>query len=575
MRANEDVAAALARLVDLTKLEDGSAQSFRTRAYERAVEAIRVLPEDIADLDDKQLKAIDGVGDSTAKKIREFLDTGHIEKLDELAARYPDEFVAMLRVPGVGPKTAVTLRDELGVASIEQLRAAVEAQQVRELPGLGAKTEEKIGRAIERLGLAGKEHRIPIGPALRLANRLVAEIEQVDGVVEVIPCGSLRRFRDSIADIDLLVISADPAPVVDRFVAQGEKIKAGGGGASITAGELQVDLRVVPPEQRGSAALYFTGSKAHNIALRQRAISRGWLLNEYGLLDGDTVVASETEEGIYRALDLDYIPPELREDNGEIEAAESGSLPDLVSVDDIRGDLHVHSTWSGDGRSTLEEMVAAAAGRGLEYIAIAEHGEDLAINGLSRERVLEEREVIDGLRAEFPDLTILHGAELNIGPGGGVDYDADFLSGYDWCVASVHSHFDLSATEQTDRVVTAMANPAVRAIGHLTGRRLGHRPGIDLDFDAVLDAAAETGTALEVNCHIDRLDVPSDLLLRARERDDIVYVISTDAHHTTEFANIEWGVRTARRGWVERARVANTWPLTDFQAWVALRTQGW
>lgn len=567
MRANEDVAAALARLVVLTKLEDGSAQSFRTRAYERAADAIRVLPGDISGMDEAELREIEGVGESTAKKIAEFLETGRMEALDRLSAKYPKDFVAMLTVPGVGPRTAITLRDELGVESIDQLREAVDAKQVRELRGLGAKTEEKIGRAIERLGLAGKDRRLPIGTGLRAADRLVSSISEVDGVTAVQPCGSIRRFRDTIADIDLLVVADDPAPVIERFVGEGEPIRAGQGAASITVGELQVDLRVVPVEQFGSASLYFTGSKAHNIALRSRAIARGWLLNEYGLFDGDTVIASATEADVYRALDLDYITPELREDTGEIEAAAQGTLPDLVTVEEIRGDLHVHSTWSGDGRSSLEDMIEAAAERGLEYVAITEHGEDLAINGLSREKVMEEGARLDELRTQYPALTILHGAELNIDPDGGVDYDPEFLTGFDWCVASVHSHFDLPEARQTERIMAAMANPAVGAIGHLTGRRLGRRPGIELDFDAVLDAAAATGTALEINSHIDRLDVPADLLLRARDRDDVVFTVSTDAHHTTEFANIDWGIRNARRGWVEGSRVANTWPVDRFLAW--------
>ncbi len=571
MRSNDQVAAALARLALLTQLEEGSPQSFRTRAYERAVDAVRLLPEDVSALGVPELRAIDGVGDSTARKIREFVDTGHIQVLDELSAKYPERFVAILQVPGVGPRTAITLRDELGIESVDQLRDAVTAQRLRELPGFGAKTEEKIGRAIDRLGLAGKDRRLPIGKALRVAEAIVDRLASVDGVTAVRYCGSLRRFRDTIADIDVLVVAEKSDPIVEAFVADlsvRETLGAGAGGASVTTDDMQIDLRVVPLDQFGSASLYFTGSKAHNIALRQRAIDRGWLLNEYGLMDGDTVVASATEEEIYRALDLDFISPELREDVGEIEAAAEGSLPDLVRIEDIRGDLHVHSTWSGDGRSSLEDMIAAAAARGLEYIAITEHGEDLSINGLSQETVIEERAQIEEIRARYPDLVILHGAELNIGRDGDVDYDAEFLTEFDWCVASVHSHFDLPSARQTDRVIKAVANPAINVIGHLTGRRIGRRPGIEIDFDAVLDAVADTGTALEINSHIDRLDVPADLLMRARHREDVVFTISTDAHDTTEFANIKWGVSNSRRGWVERSRVVNTLPRSDFLSWL-------
>ena len=556
MRANDEVAALLTRLMVLTQLEDGSAQSFRTRAYERAANGVRMHPEDVSELSLSELKAIDGIGDSTARKIREYIDTGHLAVYDELSAKYPDEFVAMLQVPGVGPRTAIMLRERLGVESVDQLKAAIAAEQLRELPGLGEKTEVKIGRAIDKLGLAGKNRRVPIARALRIAEGLVARVSTIDGVSDVRYCGSLRRFRDTAADIDILVVGSDVESAVEEAV-------------SDARATIQVDVRVVAPEQYGSALLYFTGSKAHNIALRQRAIARGWLLNEYGLLADDAVVASETEEAIYGALGLDFIPPELREDNGEIEAAAEGALPDLVSVDDLRGDLHVHSTWSGDGRSGLEDMVAAAADHGLEYVAITEHGEDLSINGLSREKVLEERGRIEALRPRYPGLNILHGAELNIDPDGGVDYDAAFLEDFDWCVASVHSHFDLPADQQTERILTAMANPAVSVIGHLTGRRIGKRPGIELDFDAVLDGAATSGTALEINSHIDRLDVPADLLIRARNRHDVLYTISTDSHDVTEFVKSRWGVQNARRGWVERSQVVNTWPAAEFLSWAA------
>jgi DNA polymerase (family X) len=574
MRANDEVAAALVRLMRLQQLEDGSAQSFRTRAYERAADGVRMYPRDVSTLTMKELTAIDGVGQSTAQKIRELIDTGHITVLDELSAKYPPDFVALLQVPGVGPATAVMLRDRLGVETVDQLKEAVDSQQLRELPGMGARTEEKIGKAIEQLGLAGKERRVPIAVALGVADRLVGRVRALDGVETVRYCGSLRRFRDTIADIDLLVVADDPPSVVEGFTEDAtETIKAGAGGASIRSDELQVDLRIVAADQFGSASLYFTGSKAHNIALRQRAIASGWLLNEYGLMEGDTVIASRTEEDVYRALGLDFIPPELREDTGEIELAAEHALPDLVTVEDLRGDLHVHSTWSGDGRSSLEDMIGAASERGLEYVAITEHGEDLSINGLSRDKVLEERGRIEELRAEHPELTILHGAELNIDPDGNVDYDPGFLAGFDWCDASVHSHFDLPAERQTMRILAAMANPAVDAIGHLTGRRIGRRPGIELDFDAILDGAAATGTALEINSHIDRLDVPADLLIRARDRDDVVYTISTDAHDVTEFAKARWGVQNARRGWVERSRVLNTLPAEQFLARLA-RTHG-
>lgn len=572
-RHNEEVARLLQEYAELLKIEEGGPQAFRVRAYERATAAVRLLETDVDDMTVTELQGVDGIGRSSAAKIREYLDTGKIDSLDELRGKYPPEFVELTRIPGLGPKTVVQLRDTLGIESVEHLRAAIEAQQLRDLPGLGVKSEEKIARAIERLGLFGKERRIPIIQALPVAIEIVNALEPMSEVRHVQYCGSLRRFRDTIGDVDILVASNEPAPVMQAFVDLPVVDDVIGHGETkssmVTRQGLQVDLRVVAPAQYGAATLYFTGSKAHNIALRQRAIERGWILNEYALAEAETedVVASRTEKAIYQALDLPYIPPELREDAGELQAADEGRLPRLVDVSHIRGDLHVHSTWSGDGRSDLADMVDAAAERGLEYIAITEHGEDLAINGLSRDQVVLERAEIETLRASHPDLRILHGAELNIAPDGTVDYDADFLAGFDWCVASVHSHFDLDQATQTKRVLRAIANPAVNAIGHLTGRRIGKRPGIELDVDAVFEAAAATDTAIEINCHLDRLDVSSDNLLRARHVDGLRFVISTDSHDTREFANIAWGVHNARRGWVERKDVVNTWPTDRFLAW--------
>lgn len=572
-RINEDVAVLLSELATLTKLEDGSAQSFRVRAYERAVDAVRSLAESVSEMQAGELKAVEGIGGSTADKIREYVDTGKIEKLERLRAAYPPDLVELMRIPGMGPKTVILVRDRLGVRNVADLRAAIAEERLRALPGMGAKTEEKIAHAIERLGLHGKERRTPIIDVLPVAEQIVTAMRALPGVVRAEYAGSLRRFRETIGDVDALVAATDPGPVMDAFVslpivadvlARGDTKSA-----VLTASGLQVDLRVVAPDAFGAALLYFTGSKTHNIQLRQRAIERGSMLNEYGLFTGDDLVASETEESVYAALGLPWIAPTLREGIGEISAAESGALPDLVEVEDLRGDLHVHSTWSGDGRSTLEDMLEAAAARGLEYVAITEHGEDLAINGLSREQVVDERAVLDDLRPRFAGMAILHGSELNIGREGGIDYDPEFLAGFDWCVASVHTLFDLPQAEQTRRVIAAMENPAVDVIGHLTGRRIGMRPGIELDLADILDAAAETQTALEINCHLDRLDVPSDMLLQAREHRDVLFTISTDSHHVTEYANARWGVRNAQRGWVEAERVVNTWPWERFAAWSA------
>lgn len=574
---NIEAARLLQELADLLKLEEGSNQSFRVRAYERAVGAVRELPVPVADLTAGQLEAVDGIGKSTARQIREYAETGSMSRLETLRAIYPPELVELTRIPGLGPKSVILLREKLGVESVADLKVAIEEQKVRELPGMGKQSEEKIATAIDRLGLHGKDRRTPIIRALPIAMHLVDKLGEHPAVHRIEYCGSLRRFRETIGDIDILIASNDAAPVMDQFVSEPSVREVLGHGETkssvLTDAGLQVDLRVVKPSQFGAALLYFTGSKDHNIELRQRAIERGWLLNEYALSDAESsrVVASRTEKAIYDALDLRFIPPEMREGLGEIRESESGTLPRRVGVADIRGDLHVHSDWSGDGRSTLADMVRAAADRGLEYLAITEHGEDLAINGLSPDRVRAERQVLSGLQAEHPEMAILHGVELNIDADGGLDYDLDFLLEFDWCVASVHSYFDLPAEEQTRRLVRVIENPAVNAIGHLTGRRIGRRPGIEIDVEAVLEAAAATGTAIEINCHLDRLDAPAEILRRARTMTDVRFVVSTDAHHTSELRNVQWGVRQARRGGVDRRRIANTWPKTRFLEWVAAK----
>jgi DNA polymerase (family 10) len=573
-RSNDAVVRKLDELVELMKLEEGSPQAFRVRAYEKAVGAVRDLTMDVATLSAAELQKLEGIGKSTAAKIREYLDTGTIATLDALRDKYPPALVELTRIPGMGPKTVLLLRDRLGVESLEQLQAALAEEKLRDLPGLGAKTEEKIARAIERLGLHGKERRTPIAEALPLAARLVATLGDLPDVKRIEYCGSLRRFRETIGDIDIIIAATRPEPIMDAFVGLDEVDEVLGHGETkssvVMEGGIQVDLRVVAPAEFGAAILYFTGSKQHNIELRQRAIDRGWILNEYALADAETedTVASRTEKAVYDSLGLRLIPPELREGVGEIEAAETGALPRSLTVADIRGDLHVHSLWSGDGRSELAEMVAAVSHRGLEYVAITEHGEDLAINGLSRDQVRAERKELTKLRRTYPELTILHGAELNIAPDGSLDYDHEFLMEFDFCVASVHSHFDLPRAEQTARVVRAMQHPAVNVIGHLTGRMIGRRPGIELDHDAVFDAAAATGAAIEVNGHLDRLDCPPDVARRFRDRSDVAFALSTDAHHVNELRNMEWAVRAARRGWIDKRRVVNTWPRAKFLSWV-------
>jgi DNA polymerase (family 10) len=583
MASNADIAAMLDDLIRLTILEEESPQSFKVRGYEKAKLGIEAHGDDITQLSEAQLTKISGVGKSTASKIREFLETGTVEKLEKLRAEYPPEFAELAKIPGLGPKTLKLVRSELGVQNLEDLRAAIAQQKLRSLPRMGATSEAKIARAIERLGLTGKDRRTPIAEALPLARRLVEDLEAVPEVSDVQYCGSLRRMSETVGDIDITVASDEPAAVREAVLAHpevSEVVLTGDTKTSfLTAKGLQVDVRVVEPAQFGAATMYFTGSKAHNIALRQRAMGRGWLLNEYGLLDGDRVVASKTEQAIYEALDLAYIPPPMREDTGEVQAArtdvdpeddEHAGLPDLVQLSHIKGDLHYHTDRSGDGRSPLADMVAVAAARGYQYLAITDHGEDLAINGSTAEEMLDHREKIRALQDDYPDMTILWGCELNIGPDGGLDYDHEFRALFDYTVASVHSHFDQPVADQTARLVRAIEDPTVNSIGHLTGRYIGRRPGIELDVDKVLDALLANDVALEINGALDRLDAASDVVRRAVDR-EVKLVINTDSHHTSELGRMEYGILTAQRGWTPRELVVNTWPREKLLSWAASR----
>ncbi len=562
----------LREMRELTTLDEGSPQAFRVRAYENALRGVETMTGDIETMSESALTKLDGVGKSTAKKIREYLTSGRVEKLEKLREKWPPGVVELTQVPGLGPKAVTKLRKELGIESMAALREALAGQKIRALAGFGEKTEKKLLKAIERLGLGG-DKRTSIAKALPLAQRLVAELDTLPQVQRARYCGSLRRFRETIGDLDIVVASEDAKPImrwlvehalVDDVLVHGDKK------TSVTTRKgLQIDLRVVAAHQFGAATLYFTGSKAHNIKLRQRAMDRGWLLNEYALeeADGGKVIASETEEEIYEALGLPWIPEVLREDNGEIERALDGTLPGGIALDELNGDLHVHTDLSGDGRSSLEDMVEAAKERGYTFLAITEHAEDLPLQGVKRDALLEQRARIQAMQGKLGDtMTLLHGVELNIDGDGNLDYDADFRRAFDWCLASVHTQFDLPKERQTARILKAMADPSVNMIGHLTARTIGKRPGIELDIDAVLDAAEKHRCALEINSGLPRLDVSVDILRRARER-DVTFVMTSDAHHTSELDRMQWGVQHALRGWTRKDRVANTWTRDRFVAW--------
>jgi DNA polymerase (family 10) len=566
----QDVLDMLHELAELTMLDENDPQSFRVRAYESASHAIEAQATDLGRLSDKDLQKIQGIGKSTAAKIRELVEGGRVAKLEGLRAKHPASVVALLRIQGLGPKAVNRLRAELGVQSIGDLHKALADHKLRELKGFGEKSEDKIAHALARLEEQGSLARTPISVALPLAERIVARMLEVPGVSHASYCGSLRRFSETIGDIDVVVAAKDAAPVMESLASMNVVDRVLGRGEAktsvVTRRGTQIDLRVVATHQLGAARLYFTGSKGHNIKLRTRALARGWTLNEYALseLEGGKVVASETEEQIYAALGLPWIPPVLREDAGEIEAAERGALPKPIG--ELRGDFHVHTSVSGDGRSSLEEVVDAAKARGYRVLAITDHAEG-TLSGVGREALLEQRAAMRALQKKLgKSLSLLHGVELNIGTAGELDYDGEFRALFDWCLASVHDHFDLDRAAQTARIVKAMRDPCVRMIGHLTARMIGARPPIEVDLDAILTAAEETGTALEVNGGLPRLDISVEQLRRARER-DVTFVLTSDAHQTSELDRVRYAALNAERAWVEPDRIANAWPGDRLVAW--------
>jgi DNA polymerase (family 10) len=568
----QDVLDMLRELAELTLLDEGDPQSFRVRAYESAAQAIAAQANDLGVLSTRDLLKIDGIGKSTAAKIKELLEGGKVDKLEGLRAKHPASVVALLRIQGLGPKAVNRLRAELGVQSVDDLKKALAEKKLRVLKGFGEKSEEKIGLSVARLEAQGSLERTPISVALPLAERIVARMSELPGVTHASYCGSLRRFAETVGDIDIVVAAAAGAAttVMDALVAMSFVDRVLGRGESktsvVTRRGTQIDLRVVAPHQLGAAQLYFTGGKGHNIKLRQRALARGWTLNEYALseIEGGKIIASETEEQIYQALGLPFIRPVLREDGGEIEAAEKGTLPAPLGA--VLGDFHVHTSLSGDGRSTLEEVIAKALSLGYRALAITDHAEG-TLSGVGREPLATQRAKIQALKRELGDsLSLLHGVELNIGPDGGLDYDPEFRQGFDFCIASVHDHFDLDRAAQTRRVVAAMHEPAVRMIGHLSARVIGARPPIELDLDAVVAAAEQTGTALEVNGGLPRLDMSVEALRRARAS-KATFVLTSDAHHADELARVRYAKLNAERAGLSSEQVANTWPAERFLKW--------
>ncbi|MET9446968.1 DNA polymerase/3'-5' exonuclease PolX [Streptomyces cinerochromogenes] len=561
-RANDEVEAILREYADLIAITGGDA--FRARAYEKAARAIGGYPADVSTLDAEGLREIPNVGRSIADKVAEYLRTGRMAAVEERRARIPAGVRELITIPTLGPKKAQRLYEDLHISSVSELAAAIEADALADLKGFGEKTQDNIRHGIELLRRAGA--RVPLAPALDTAEEIVAELSGVTGCKRCAYAGSLRRMRETVGDLDVLVAARRSAPFMDALCAlpvTAEVIARGTKKTSVRTGRgLQVDLRVVPPESWGAAMQYFTGSKAHNIRTRTIAVHQGLKLSEYGVFDTGSgePVASRSEEEVYARLGLPWIPPTLREDRGEIEAALRGGLPEVVRERDIRGDLHTHTDLT-DGLASLEAMVEAAAGRGYAYYAVTDHAPGLYMQRMTDEKILAQRERLRELDGTRRRMRLLHGTELNIGPDGEVDWPEEFLAGFDLCVASLHSHFDLGREAMTRRLVRACENPYVHIIGHPTTRLIGKRPGVDADWDEVFAACARTGTALEVNAQPDRLDLCDEDILRAREH-GVRFAVNTDAHSVPHLAQLRYGVGTAQRGWLTAEDVINTWPLT-------------
>ena len=566
-RVNDEIAALFNEYADLLHITGGDA--FRARNYEKAARAVAGYSGDIAQLDAAGLRQVPGVGPSIAGKIGEYQRTGTFKAVEELRAQVPAGVLQLTRIPALGPKRALQLYRELGISSVVELTDAIKAGRLQDLKGVGAKSEEKLLRGIELLQRGSG--RVLLNVATDTATAMVAAISAVPGCLRCTWAGSLRRMRETTGDIDILAAADDSGPLMAAFAGlpeAAEIIAAGSAKTSIrTTAGLQVDLRVVPPDCWGAALQYFTGSKEHNVAVREIAVRKKLRLSEYGLFDtesGDLIV-SRTEEEVYRRLGMDWIPPALREDTGEVRAALRGELPDLVTEEQIRGDLHTHTSLT-DGVASLEDMVAAAASRGYQYYAVTAHAPNLYMQRMTTEKMLAQRDQVRDLAARLASagagrpMELLHGTELNIAPDGTVDWPAEFLDGFDLCVASVHSHFGQSRQEMTARFIRACENPCVHIIGHPTARKIGRRPPVDVDFTELFRACARTGTALEVNSHPDRLDLPS-AHIRAAKDAGVRFSIDSDAHSTAHLANLKYGIGQAQRGWLTPDDVINTWPL--------------
>jgi len=573
---NVEIARALAEVADVLEIQGGDL--YRIRAYRNAVRTIEIQTRPLARMvaEGAPLTVLPAIGKEMAGHIRELVTTGTLAFRDSLLAEVPRTLVEVMRLPGVGPKKARKLWDELHVGSIDELEAAARDGRVAALAGFGEKTQAKILSGIEED--RQRTGRFLLAEAERFVEPLVGYLSECPQLERLEVAGSYRRRCETVGDIDLLATARDAAPVMARLLAYpqiDQVLMAGDTRSTITLGNgLQVDLRVVPPDCYGAALLYFTGSKEHNVKLRRRAVERGLRISEYGAFrladgaggggeDGGVWIAGREEADVYATVGLAWIPPELREDHGEIEAAAAGSLPRLIEVGDMRGDLQMHSTWS-DGRNTLEEMVAGCAAHGYEYMAITDHSKALAmVNGLDARRLKLQWLEIDAIRARHPEIHLLRAMEIDILADGTLDLEDEMLAGLDLVMVSIHSRFELPAEQQTARVLRALEHPQVNILAHPTGRKINRRKPIALDVEAVLARAAELGVAVEINASPARLDLKDTHAMLARELGCRI-VISTDAHRIAELGTMRYGVDQARRAGLEPRHVLNTLSYPEF-----------
>jgi DNA polymerase (family 10) len=556
---NEDIATVFDEIADLLEIEGDN--PFRIRAYHNGARTLRELGRDVRTLVDQgaDLTRLVGIGKNLASKIQEIIDTGHCSTLDKLRRQLPADLTHLLKLPGLGPKRVHALYHELDIHTDEQLERAARDGLIRQLPGFGEKTEARILEALQVHADSSRRFRLAV--AAGYAETLLAYLESVHGVEQVEVAGSYRRAKETVGDLDILVTAADGRSVIEQFIAYDEVEAVSSHGSTratvILRNGLQVDLRVVPEESYGAALYYFTGSRAHNIAVRRIAQKRGLKLNEYGIFRGKQRIAGGSEQEMFQALGLPYIPPELRENRGEIEAARAGLLPRLVELGDLRGDLHAH-TRASDGHASLRGMADAAAEHGLEYLAITEHSKRLTVaHGLDSKRLLVQAEAIDEFNAGHHAVTLLKGVEVDILEDGSLDLPDAVLEKLDLVIGAVHSRFELSRARQTRRILRAMDNPNFTLLAHPSGRLIERRAPYDVDMPRIIRHARERGCYLELNANPERLDL-LDTHCQLAHEEGVLVSINSDAHGALDFDNLRYGIGQARRGWLEKRDVLNT-----------------